>query len=90
MTISILRCGMLLGLLACCLAPAADEYAAPQQPGQFNATPASLKQYRVLDWFRKAKFGIWSHCGPQAVPRAGDWYARHMYLEGTPQYQHHL
>jgi len=50
----------------------------------------SLKTYRCPDWFRDAKFGIWSHWGPQSVPMAGDWYARNMYLEGQGQYQHHL
>jgi len=25
---------------------------------------------------RDAKFGIWAHWGPQAVPMEGDWYAR--------------
>jgi len=44
-------------------------------------TPAieSFEQYQYPDWFRDAKFGIWSHWGPQAVPRQGDWYARKMY-----------
>lgn len=31
-------------------------------------------------WFRDAKFGIWSHWGPQSVPMRGDWYARRLYL----------
>lgn len=37
------------------------------------------KNYKFPDWFRDAKFGIWAHWGPQAVPREGDWYARKMY-----------
>jgi len=41
-------------------------------------------------WFRDAKFGIWSHWGPQSVPMYGDWYARHMYVEGSPQYLYHV
>ena len=49
----------------------------------FNAsfTPEieSFTQYQYPDWFRDAKFGIWAHWGPQAVPRQGDWYARKMY-----------
>ena len=40
--------------------------------------------------FGDAKFGIWSHWGPNAVPGQGDWYARRMYIEGHPQYIHHL
>lgn len=64
--------------------------AMPMAAGPFQPTPDSLKQYRVPDWFRDAKFGIWAHWGPQAVPMMGDWYARHMYVPGHPQYQHHL
>ncbi|MFS2217597.1 alpha-L-fucosidase [Telluria sp. Tellsp104] len=59
-------------------------------PGPFRADAESLKTYRTPEWFRDAKFGIWSHWGPQAVPRAGDWYARYMYIYGTDQYKHHL
>ncbi|MEM1013143.1 MAG: alpha-L-fucosidase [Planctomycetota bacterium] len=56
----------------------------------FESNWASLQQYVCPDWFRDAKFGIWAHWGPQCVPEAGDWYARHMYVEGHPQYAHHL
>lgn len=55
---------------------------------QFNAN--NLEKYETPKWFSDAKFGIWSHWGPQSVPRAGDWYARNMYIPGTDQYQHHL
>ncbi len=58
--------------------------------GPFKADDESFKQYRCPDWFRDAKFGIWSHWGPQAVPMAGDWYAKHTYVQGHGQYQHHL
>jgi len=59
-------------------------------PGPFRPDASSLKTYQTPDWFRDAKFGIWSHWGPQAVPRAGDWYARNMYIYGSDQYKHHL
>lgn len=45
----------------------------------FTADIESFGNYRYPAWFRDAKFGIWSHWGPQAVPRQGDWYARKMY-----------
>ncbi|MEO9512827.1 MAG: alpha-L-fucosidase [Flavobacteriaceae bacterium] len=39
-------------------------------------------QYKCPEWFRDAKFGIWFHWGPQAVPeQGGGWYARHMYMK---------
>lgn len=39
----------------------------------------SLRGHRIPQWFGEAKFGIWSHWGPQSVARSGDWYARHLY-----------
>ncbi|MDE3247669.1 MAG: alpha-L-fucosidase [Bacteroidota bacterium] len=58
--------------------------------GPFMPTWESLQQYKVPDWYRNAKFGIWAHWGPQCQPEAGDWYARGMYEEGSYQYKHHL
>jgi alpha-L-fucosidase len=71
-------------------------------PGKFKPTDESLKTYKYPEWFSDAKFGIWSHWGPQAVPRQGDWYARCMYehdfydcekekySKAHPYYTHHL
>jgi alpha-L-fucosidase len=58
--------------------------------GPFQPTMDSLREYRCPDWFRDAKFGIWAHWGPQAVPMDGDWYARGMYEPGNKHYQYHL
>ena len=58
--------------------------------GEFQPTFASLSQYQVPQWFRDAKFGIWSHWGPQSVPMYGDWYARKMYIEGSDAYLYHV
>jgi alpha-L-fucosidase len=60
------------------------------QPGPFQGTRESLREYRVPEWFRDAKFGIWAHWGPQSAPEYGDWYARNMYIEGSRQYKYHL
>ncbi len=64
--------------------PAAATVIAPEEiaAGPFKPTDESLKQYQYPDWFRDAKFGIWAHWGPQAVPRQGDWYAQKMYIGG--------
>jgi alpha-L-fucosidase len=56
----------------------------------FEASFESLRKHECPDWFRDAKFGIWSHWGPQSVPMCGDWYARNMYIQGTDQYEYHL
>jgi alpha-L-fucosidase len=58
--------------------------------GSFKPTWDSLRQFQCPDWFRDAKFGIWSHWGPQAVPMTGDWYARQIYIEGTTQNRYHV
>lgn len=62
---------------------------------KFTPDDKSLEQYKYPDWFRDAKFGIWAHWGPQAVPRQGDWYARNMYIQQgtkweTQDYEDHL
>ena len=85
--------------LAALLASATLSAAAPDAPavpaiapGPFNAKTESLQAFRCPEWFRDAKFGIWAHWGPQSVPMAGDWYARHLYTEDNKrgQYEHHL
>jgi len=58
--------------------------------GPFQGTRESLKSYRVPEWFRDAKFGIWAHWGPQSAAEYGDWYARNMYMEGSKQYNYHV
>ncbi len=60
------------------------------QKGPFAGTRESLGRYRVPEWFRDAKLGLWAHWGPQSAPEQGDWYARNMYLEGSPLYQWHV
>ena len=56
----------------------------------FEPTVESLKAYRCPDWFRDAKFGIYLHWGVYSVAERGEWYARRLYMEGTPEYEHHL
>jgi alpha-L-fucosidase len=51
----------------------------------------SLGRYRVPDWFRDAKFGIFIHWGVYSVPAFGnEWYSRNMYVQGSPAFQHHV
>jgi alpha-L-fucosidase len=64
---------------------AADSSSPPIADGPFKADLESLRGYHCPEWFRDAKFGIWAHWGPQAVPRQGDWYARLMYLPASDQ-----
>ena len=77
-------------LLAGLWSRAADVGNYPVADGPFKPSMDSLKQYQCPDWFRDAKFGIWAHWGPQAVPMDGDWYARGMYEPGNKHYKYHL
>jgi len=75
---------LLKNLRLICLLVAAQIFSVSAQqktklPDKFTPTDESFKQYQYPEWFRDAKFGIWAHWGPQAVPRQGDWYARKMY-----------
>lgn len=56
--------------------------------GPFEGTAESLAKYVVPDWFRDAKFGIWSHWGPQSGIERGDWYARYMYVQTSGQFKY--
>ena len=59
--------------------------------GQFQPTWESLEQnYKLPDWYRDAKFGIWAHWGPQCQPQQGDWYAKRMYVQGQAQNKFHV
>jgi alpha-L-fucosidase len=77
-------------ILACFTVLSIALNATAQQTGKFQATDESLKQYEYPQWFRDAKFGIWAHWGPQAVPRQGDWYAKNLYMEGSAQNKYHV
>jgi len=59
--------------------------------GPFHADWDSLGAYRVPDWFRDAKFGIFIHWGVYSVPAFGsEWYSRNMYQEGSAAYKHQV
>ncbi len=71
-------------------ANAAQKLGVVIQPGPFTAGPNSFESYSCPEWFRDAKFGIWAHWGPSSAIGDGDWYARNMYIQGTPQYNYHV
>ncbi len=59
----------------------------------FNPTWNSLKQHPTPQWFKDAKFGIYTHWGIYCVPAKGPnatWYPYNMYRPGTEQYDYHL
>jgi len=83
---------LFLGLMLTAVAAQTNSLRLPPiAKGPFQPTWQSLStQYQTPEWFRDAKFGIWAHWGPQCQPEHGDWYARSMYIEGTPDYKSHL
>jgi alpha-L-fucosidase len=68
----------------------ATSSAYPIADGPFRPDWRSFQQYECPEWFRDAKFGIWAHWSPQCQPEQGDWYAYHMYKQGSRQYQYHV
>ena len=86
-----MRIVVVVGLLLASFALRAEDTGNyPVADGPFKPDMDSLKQYQCPEWFRDAKFGIWAHWGPQAVPMDGDWYARGMYEPGNKHYKYHL
>lgn len=59
--------------------------------GKYKDTWESLQQFRVPQWYEKAKFGIFIHWGVYSVPAFGsEWYSRNMYIQGSREYEHHI
>lgn len=60
------------------------------EKGPYKADWNSLAAYRVPEWFKNAKFGIFIHWGVYSVPAFGsEWYSRNMYIQGTKEFEHH-
>lgn len=58
---------------------------------KFEPTWESLEQYECPEWFRDAKFGIYTHWGVYSVPEtASDWYGHNMYDKKHPNYESHI
>ena len=53
----------------------------PRAEGPFEPSWESLaKNYKVPEWFRDAKFGLYMHWGLYSIPaHHNEWYVRHMY-----------
>lgn len=59
--------------------------------GSYKDDWDSLNQYQVPAWYRDFKFGIFIHWGIYSVPAFGsEWYSRNMYIQGSPEYEHHI
>ena len=59
--------------------------------GKYKDTWESLSQYRVPEWYKDSKFGIFMHWGLYSVPAYGsEWYSRNMYIKDSWEYKHHI
>ena len=59
--------------------------------GPFSDTWESLSQFRVPQWYRDLKFGIFIHWGVYSVPAfANEWYPRNMYMQDSEEFRHHV
>ena len=59
--------------------------------GPYSDDWNSLKNYRVPEWFKDSKFGIFIHWGVYSVPAfTCEWYSRLMYEQDTNEYKHHI
>ena len=69
---------------------AAAVVAGPIAAGPVAATAQAIQAVPCPDWFRDAKFGIWSHWGPGCISGVDQNYAREMYHTPTPAYRYHV
>ena len=59
--------------------------------GPYSDNWHSLAEYKVPEWYKNAKFGIFIHWGVFSVPAFGsEWYPRNMYRKDSPEYRHHV
>jgi len=66
--------------------------AAAEQP--YEPTWESLEKHQPPEWFRDAKFGIYTHWGPISLAnmhseRASGWYAQKMYMPKAWEFTYH-
>lgn len=88
---------LLAFLLVSCQQPGKSSYniesvASPKGTELFQPDWENIAaNYQFPEWFSDAKFGIFIHWGPYAVPAFwNEWYAREMYLKDSRAYQHHI
>ena len=69
-----------------------DTFISPKGTAVFQPDSASIaNNYKIPDWFRDAKFGIFIHWGVYSVPAFGnEWYPREMYIQDSKVYKHHI
>jgi len=82
------KIGKMLFIAILVLVPAG--WSSKSSSQKFEPDWQSLQRYECPEWFRNAKLGIFICWNPYTVPAQGDWYARHMYMQGHRQYEYHV
>ena len=58
--------------------------------GKYRPDWDGFKDYRIPQWYKDAKFGIFIHWGVYSVPAAyNEWYPRNMYDDTQDTYHYH-
>lgn len=61
------------------------------EKGKFKDNWQSLAQFKMPDWYRKRRFGLFIHWGCYSVPATeSEWYPRQMYIKGTKSWNHRV
>lgn len=60
------------------------------EQGPYQAQWESIAACPLPSWYQEKRLGIFLHWGPFSVPAYHDWYARNMYIQGSPEYEYHL
>lgn len=78
-------------VISCSVAAGAENTPAKAgTPTKPAITMEAFRNYQCPEWYRDAKFGIWSHWGPDSVPGISNNYANEMYTQGGSSYRWHL
>jgi len=89
------RLFIVLALLAAVLIGCAHTvHARTSGARRYESTWESLTKHTDPEWFRDAKFGIYTHWGPVTVgaedgPGGVQWYGRNMYVPDSPTFKYH-
>ena len=72
--------------------PDISTFKSPKGTEVFMPDSATIAQnYKIPEWFKDAKFGVFIHWGVYSVPAfENEWYPRNMYIKDSECYKHHI
>ncbi|MDH4241865.1 MAG: alpha-L-fucosidase, partial [Phycisphaerae bacterium] len=83
---------VLASLAAVLIGSAHTAHAQTSGARRYESTWESLAKHTDPEWFRDAKFGIYTHWGPVTIgaedgPDGVQWYGRNMYVPESPTFK---